>query len=357
MYYVIFGLLFYVFWFLFKVGGMQNVSLALLSTAIDVAVTIAALAVTVELLLPRLIYQQRIVLFFACFLAIVLFGGTVIILSQLRLLGSSLSKYPENIARYQKHYFYWFWADLVFGSYFMIFFIAATGAAVRLAFDRIRALNKVQELQKEKAMSELELLKRQINPHFLFNALNTIYYKIDRANGQARETLQLFSNMLRYQLYECDKPFIEVEKELGFISSYIELQKGRLNDNYTVICKGLDEVNGFVISPLLLMPLIENCFKHVSNYPEHMNSIAIECHAEATVFCFTTCNTADNAGDRMIDAGVPDDPHSGDKREIHRNGIGLENVRRRLELIYPGRHELITRIGQGYYEAVLQLQF
>jgi two-component system LytT family sensor kinase len=340
-YYIFFGLLFFLFWCLFKVGGMQDISRALLSTAIDVAVTMAVMIVTVEVILPRLLYPKRGVLFFTCFLALVFAGGTLIILSQLKLMGSSLSHYQENIARYPGHYYYWFWADLVFGSYFLVFFIPATGAAVRLAIDRIRALNLVEKLQKEKALSELELLKHQINPHFLFNALNTVYYKIDRVNTSARETLERFSNMLRYQLYECNTAFVEVEKEMAFLLSYILLQRERLNDNYTISCWGLEDVKGIVISPFLLMPLVENCFKHVSSDPERGNYISLECRVTGNSFFFRTGNTC------IIPTTV---------RADEKTGIGLENVKKRLELLYPNRHELIMKERPGYYQTTLTLE-
>jgi two-component system, LytTR family, sensor kinase len=339
LYYGIFGCFFFLFWLLFKLGGMPVIPLALLSTTIDVVISMGALVVTVEILLPHLIYKKKIALFCAFFLALVLLGGTGIILSQLRLLGRSFSSYQKDIEHYHEHYFYWFWADLVFGSYFMVFFISAVGAAVQLAVGRMKAQHQLDQMQSEKALSELEMLRQQVNPHFLFNALNTIYYKIDRANGQARETLQRFSNMLRYQLYECNNAFVEVEKELLFLRSYVDLQKERLNDNYKITCGEMDQIQHFLISPFLLMPLVENCFKHVSGHPDKENAIFIDCCMEEGAFRFYTRNS-------VIDGLEPD---SGS------DGIGLENVRRRLELVYPGRYELITGRKGLCFEASLRI--
>ncbi|HTI10067.1 MAG TPA: histidine kinase [Puia sp.] len=337
LYYLIFGLLFFLFWGLFKLGGIPNFPQALSSTAIDVSVTMGVLGITIERLLPRLLYRKRTAYFVTCFIGLVFLGGSAIILSQLRLFGSSLSQYQENVIRSPKHFYYWFWSDLVFGSYFLVCFIPGTGAAIRLAFDRMQASNKLEKLFKEAALSELELLKHQINPHFLFNALNTIYYKIDRSNAGGREALQRFSQMLRYQLYECDKPMVEVEKELAFIRTYIEWQQDRLNDNYQVTCTGLEEVRGFCIAPFLLMPLVENCFKHVSAFPDKPNLIVIDsCYTEDGFFRLHTGNT-------IADKAVPG------------GGIGLGNIKRRLELIYPGRYELIVKAGPGLYEVTLKL--
>ncbi len=187
-------------------------------------------------------------------------------------------------------------------------------------------------------MQKLDLLKNQINPHFLFNALNTIYYKIDRSNQTARETLQRFSKMLRFQLYECDKPYIAIEHELSFLSSYIDLQKERLNDNYHIVCKGFDEVTNLMISPFLLMPLIENCFKHISDSVDKENNIFIECRKESNTFLLTTSNTVNQqAGEKKM-------------------GIGLENTQKRLKLVYPKKHELITTRTADTFELTLKLE-
>ncbi len=93
--------------------------------------------------------------------------------------------------------------------------------------------------------SELEILKNQINPHFIFNALNAIYYKIDRSNGAARSLTEQFSALLRYQLYECNETGVEIEKEIGFIQNYVCLQTERSGDAVRVSCSGFGAMSGF----------------------------------------------------------------------------------------------------------------
>ncbi|MFM9837501.1 MAG: sensor histidine kinase [Cyclobacteriaceae bacterium] len=335
IYYSAFGAIFFAFWFLFKVGGFVDIPISLLSTLFDVAATMTALIVTVELLLPRLVYKKKYAQFFISYLVIVFLGGATIILTQLELLGQSLFTYQKHSE--QEHYFYWFWADLIFGSFTLVFFITSVGVAIRLAFDRLKESNKAEQLTKEKALTELELLKEQINPHFLFNALNTIYYKIDRNNTEGRETLQRFSNMLRYQLYECNKLLVEIENELSFIKSYIELQKERLNKNYTVNYTGFEEIKGVLVSPFLLLPLVENCFKHVSDYPEKENNITINCKLEKDIFWFTTLNT--KASDQVS----------------KESGIGLANIKKRLQLIYPNKYELEIKNTVELFSVKLKL--
>jgi two-component system LytT family sensor kinase len=337
LYYFLFAVIFFIFWFLFKVGGMPDISKALLSTSIDVTLGMITLLVTVEILLPRFIYKNKYGLFAFFFLLIIFLSGTGVILSQLQLLNSSLFEYRKNIAKYQEHFFYWFWADLIFGSYFLVFFISSVGAAIRFAFDRAKVLNMSETLEKKKLHAELDLLRNQINPHFLFNALNTIYYKIDRSNQSARETLERFSKMLRFQLYECNKPYIAIEEELNFLSSYIDLQKERLNENYHVVCKGFDEVTNLMISPFLLMPVIENCFKHISDSVDKENNIFIECRKARHTFLLITSNSVNS------------------KAGEEKTGIGLENMQKRLELVYPNKHELITKRTADTFELTLKL--
>jgi len=337
LYYVGFISIFSLFWFVFKIGGIANIMEAIASSVIDMSVCIIALAITAFILLPKFFYSQRYRLFSFLFSATIFLGGSAIILMQLKLHGSSLSAYRANVAR-SNHYFYWFWSDLIFGSYFLVFMIATGGAAIRFAFDRLQALNHVKQLEKEKLQADLDRLKNQINPHFLFNALNTIYYKIDRANQPARDTLQQFSKMLRYQLYECEKPSIEIEQELRFLLSYIELQKDRMNENFRISYKGFEEVSGLFIAPFLLLPIVENCFKHVSQLPDRENDISIECRREKNTFLFMTSNSRADMNDQ--------EP----------GGIGLKNIQKQMELIYPGLYQLDIRRTPERFELTLQLE-
>jgi len=336
--YLSFGLVYAMFWFLFKLGGWPDLPMALYSSLIDISITLLSLVIAVEILLPRYVYKERYLKFIGMFTLLVLVAGSVMIVSQMALMNQSILTYQENFAKQNKHFVYWFWADLIFGSYFMVFFISITGAAVRLAFEKVNDANKAKQLEAEIAVAQLELLKEQINPHFLFNALNTIYYKIEKTNADGRQTLQRFSNMLRYQLYECDKPVVEIEKELLFLESYIQLQQQRYSDCYDISFRGFDEVKGFSISPFLLLPLVENCFKHISHKEGKGNFISIRCGYKEGVFIFETSNSTDTVGDSK------------------NKGLGLSNITKRLQLLYPNAHK-IDQISQGeMYAVVLQIR-
>jgi len=143
-------------------------------------------------------------------------------------------------------------------------------------------------------------------------------------------------------LYVENVALVDVEKELSSLLSYVHLQRQRLDDDYTISCWGLADVKGFAISPFLLMPLVENCFQHVSSDPGRGNFICLECRAMGHSFFFRTGNTCiATAADR------PDE----------KVGHGLEKVKKRLDLLYPGRHELFMKQRPGFYQTTLTLEY
>lgn len=196
----------------------------------------------------------------------------------------------------------------------------------------------IRKMEVEKLSSELEYLKAQINPHFVFNSINTIYFQIDKQNIHARESLSAFSEMLRYQLYECNGNEIAIEKEIIYLKNYIALQRMRKDENYNIYFVAGEDLKGFTISPLLLIPFVENAFKHVSHYP-HKNEVRIrigkhENNVELSVF-----NTKER---KTIMNG--------------HTGIGLKNVKRRLELLYKNRHKLVIDNRTDSYQVNLSLR-
>jgi two-component system LytT family sensor kinase len=196
----------------------------------------------------------------------------------------------------------------------------------------------IRQIEIEKLHTELEYLKAQINPHFLFNSINTIYFQIDKQNKVARETLSAFSEMLRYQLYECGSEEIPVEKEVSYLKHYVDLQRQRKDENYAIELVTSSDLHGFTLAPLLLIPFVENAFKHVSHFPLD-NRIVINISREDSLFSFFVFNTRE--------------PMSG----IGGNsGIGLKNVKRRLELIYNGRHQLTITEKPNSFEVKLAIK-
>jgi len=196
---------------------------------------------------------------------------------------------------------------------------------------------KMRQIEMEKLNTELEYLRAQINPHFLFNSINTIYFQIDKQNTVARETLEKFSEMLRYQLYECTEADIEIEKEINYLRNYINLQQLRMGERYEIHFLPAGDLKGFRIPPLLLMPFVENTFKHVSHFTDKPNQIRIELSHTNDTLIFRTFNRKEN------------------KSLQTEGGIGLKNVSRRLELLYGKGYSLQIDDDLSTYSAILQI--
>ena len=147
------------------------------------------------------------------------------------------------------------------------------------------------------------------------------------------------SEILRYQLYECSSEQVPAHREIIFLRNYIELQRLRLNTNFDVGVSIKESVKDFMIAPLLIMPLVENAFKYVSHFSERSNEIKVYLSFENDTFTCTVSNTIEKM----------------QVQTTENSGIGLKNLRRRLELLYPDRHELTTESREDKFTAKLTL--
>lgn len=189
--------------------------------------------------------------------------------------------------------------------------------------------NKEQKnklIEQDRLETEINSLKAQMNPHFLFNALNSIYVLMDEDKKLASETLLKFSSLLRYQLYDCSAKTTSIENEISFIKNYINLEMIRNGKNISVVFNEPEKTIYDEIAPFILMTFVENAFKHISHFNDKKNIAKIEVVIKNGILYFTVENTCD--------PGLT-------VKEDRRKGIGLRNVRRRLELLYPESHELI----------------
>jgi sensor histidine kinase YesM len=205
-----------------------------------------------------------------------------------------------------------------------------------------RAEQQNKQLEKERLETELNFLKAQINPHFLFNSLNSIYVLIKEDGNLAARTLLTFSRLLRYQLYECNVPFVPLEKEVDFLADYLELERLRNGENVKIHFEPSKEVRAIEIAPIILITFVENACKHVSKQVDKDNyvHISLACKDEVLFFCVANTYDATETTD-----------------DIKQGGIGLQNVKRRLAIIYPMQHELIIEKQQDIYKVNLKIFF
>jgi len=196
----------------------------------------------------------------------------------------------------------------------------------------LKIREQLTQTETEKSNAELNYLKAQINPHFLFNTLNTIYSLSILKSDKTSDAVVKLSDMMRYVLSDGNTKFVSLEKELNYISNYIELQRIRLTPNVKLIyeCEG----NRFdkKIAPLVLIPFIENAFKHGVNSEEN-SEIEIKI----------------NITDTELELMVKNNCVTSDTNTLNKSGLGIENTRQRLSLLYPESHKLdITEINHCF---------
>ena len=192
---------------------------------------------------------------------------------------------------------------------------------------------------RDKAQHELLSLKAQINPHFLFNNLNTIYSMASKNDERTKEVILQLSDFLRYVLYDTASEFIPLEKEVEIIKTYIELQKSRIDPNITTVDFTFEgNFRNRQIAPLLLLPLAENCFKH--GVGKKQGKIQLYIGIEGNKLLFATENSI-----------VMREPTG----EVKNGGIGINNVGKRLNLLYPNHHSLYFEGKEGVFKLEMKI--
>jgi len=213
------------------------------------------------------------------------------------------------------------------------------GMSIKLAKNWIETQRRHQALEKEKLETELKFLKYQFNPHFLFNSINSIFFLIHKNPDMASDSLAKFSELLRYQLYECNDPQITLDRELVYLENFIELEKLRQNKLEVITDLDCGQAAAVSIAPFILMTFVENAFKHVSKEAQQTNFIRIRLKMDGENLDFSVANS-----------------YSGPVAEaVKYTGIGLKNVQRRLDLVYPGGYTLDISQSPELFEVHLQL--
>lgn len=214
------------------------------------------------------------------------------------------------------------------------------GMTIKLTKNRMETERRQQQIEREKLETELKFLKQQFNPHFLFNSINSIFFLIHNNPDMASSSLAKFSELLRHQLYECNDHQIPLGREINYLRNYIELERLRQNPSLQVTLNITDIfVDHLGIAPFILMTFVENAFKHVSDHDDKPNWITIGLDLKDDQLHFITRNSISH--DRVSVPGF--------------GGIGFQNVRRRLDLVYPGKSNLDIQEGSSVFEVRLTM--
>ena len=206
----------------------------------------------------------------------------------------------------------------------------------RWLFNQIQSVIKQK---KDKQNIELQHLKSQVSPHFFFNTLNNLYGLIDKDSHKAKQMVLTLSEMMRYSLYDGQKEWVTLEEELKYIKNYIALHKARYHKKSDIQLHSDIQQEGSNLMPLLFIILLENAFKHGIENLREKAFVHIDLKADKEVICFTVKNNFDPT----------------DQQEDEEQGIGLRNLKRRLEMVYPKKHTLTYAADSNIYTAKLTL--
>ncbi len=223
------------------------------------------------------------------------------------------------------------WPRLL-GDAFNTLLVMGIAVLIRVTINFYREHQERADLLVQQHSTELALLKAQVNPHFFFNTLNNIYSLVYKKSDDAPAALLKLSEIMRYMLYDSKTDTVPLEKEMLHLENYLELEKLRLKDPTFVSFKTKGDPTGILVPPMLLLTFVENAFKHGKKRVEHPG-IIIRLRVGIDEVNFTIINyTLENH-------------HQSPEQE----GIGLQNVTRRLELLYPGKHDLeITHLKNQF---------
>jgi len=223
---------------------------------------------------------------------------------------------------------------------FVVVFVGIT-SLIKLSkgyFKLLESRNALMKDQKEKSEAELRALRAQVNPHFLFNSLNSIYAMVLKRSENAADMILRLSDILRYILYETRKDRVDLSTELDHMQNYISLQRIRSGPNATIEVRITGEPGKRIIAPLLFLPLIENSFKHGIKAETGPAFVRMEWTIDDSSIRFAVEN---NKGEAEKEPGHQD------------HGIGLENLKKRLDMSYPGKHRFEISETEDRFNAEL----
>ena len=275
-------------------------------------------------LFPRLVYRKKYLLYI---LSIVFYFS--ILIFQGWLFRKSFAN-PGPGFTLQKHFFF---------NFFIFLFILACSIAYRTIKDKISADNLAKEKENEFLKTELSLLRSQVSPHFMFNVLNNMVALARKQSDLLEPSLIKLSSLMRYMLYETNEEKVSLEKETEYLQSYIDLQQQRFGKKVSINTTFHQTDKSYFIEPMLLIPFVENAFKHGTGMIEQA-AIYIDLKANNNVLYFTVQNKYN-----------PDSNEIKDKD----SGIGLPNVERRLTLLYKNKHQLLIDKSNDTFTVTLEI--
>lgn len=318
---------------LWMVNGNPGVTIKrqLISFGLFGILNISVFYINYILLIPELIKKRKkywlyIIAFFLLIAASALVKTTIAVLNPTDMLGHQMEgkKIEYSVDEY------------VIGKSLIAGFFLVSSAIISFIVDWFSSQSIQRNLETERREMELQFLKSQLNPHFLFNSLNNIYSLAYQKSDKTADAIMKLSEIMRYMIYESNTPTVSLSKEVDYLKNYIELQKIRFKDGAFVEMILNGEIDDQKIVPLMLISFVENAFKH-GVVTDPLEPVKIEIIANQKILHFSVINKKNN------------------QNKDAQGGVGLTNVERRLQLIYPDRYKLNVVNSATHYTCELMI--
>lgn len=336
---LVFWLLIYTAFLFIRILDSPNVLESVLGTLIWIPFQIMAAYLLMYYQIPKLALKGK----YIAFVVSILVTGylltvasritTVYVLEPMVITKPFVQESILEILTSLPHLFFIYFIRVYIGPFFFVI--------AKLVKDRHLEMREREALEKEKVEAELNFLKAQIHPHFLFNTLNNLYALTLRKSDQAPEMVLKLSAMMDYMLYQCKQPTVAIAKEIALVKDYIDLEQLRYGDRLDLKFGTEVENDGAPISPLVLLTLVENAFKHGASGTIEQPVIHIDLKQKGSELNFTVFNSKP--------AALQNDPSE------YRKGIGSSNIRRQLEISYPDHHRIEVEEKEKSYQVSLYI--
>jgi sensor histidine kinase YesM len=328
-YHIFFWIVFFLF--LVIIDTNESLSTRMINMALRMVFYIIVVYSNLNFLFPRFLKKNNF------FVYIILLVLLVILVTPLEVI-SSYYLIPTEFTSISQVFTF-----KVLSSFFLgTFFIAFSSSIFKIINDWIDNQNERVDLQRQNLTSELKYLKTQINPHFFFNTLNSLYALTLKKSDKAPEIVLKLSEMMRYMLYESNERTIELTKEINYIQNYLELEKIRHGDHVKIDFNLKGDPNGHMIAPLLFIPFFENTFKHGLDHELKKGYVDI------------LLDITDRDVSLTVKNSKPEKVIVSNEKKV--GGIGLTNVRRRLNILYPGKYKLNIEDTETIFSVLLILK-
>jgi len=334
---LLYHIFFWVIFFLFLVvygNRAESLGTEILHKSIRILFYIGIVYGNLFILFPRYLKNNRLFTYLILLIALVILATPIEVLLHYYLFNHE-NKAFEDVFNFQSN------SNFFLGS----FFVGFSSSIYKIINDWMEHQRVRVELQRQNLTSELKYLKTQINPHFFFNTLNSLYALTLKKSDKAPEIVLKLSDMMRYMLYESNERMISLTQEINYIENYLDLERLRHGEQFDIDLKITGDHKGYKIAPLLFIPFLENSFKHGIDHQLRSGYVRIQLDIKDAALQLKVINS------------IPDISNEAQLKETKKvGGIGLTNVRRRLNILYPKKHNLKINRQDKEFEIILDLK-